>query len=272
MKILVIGSNGMLGHDVCAALRNNNIEFQAFNKNDLDITNKDQINEKINNSFSHIINCAAYTDVDGAESNNEDCDKINVLGTKNLADKSKQLKIPLITISTDYVFNGEKQEYTEDEQTNPINYYGLSKKKAEDYIKQNLKKYYIIRTSWLFGKNGKNFVKTIKNLTTKNQEIKVVNDQHGCPTYTIDLANAIIKLINDNKNYGIYHLTNSNPCTWYEFAKEIIKLTNSNCKVIPCTSDEFQRKTKRPKYSILRNNKTSKLPDWKDALKRYLEE
>lgn len=270
MKVLVIGSKGMLGQDLCSELNKKNINFLAWDKEEIDITKKSEM-LKIEDTFIHIINCAAYTDVDGAESNKELCDSINVKGIENLVDFCRDSGKILISISTDYVFDGQQESYNEDHPRKPLNYYGLSKAKGEEYIEKNLEKYFIIRTAWLFGKNGKNFVSTMISLAEKKDEIKVVHDQKGSPTYTRDLSREIIKLLY-SKDYGIYHVTNSGSCTWFDFAKEIMNQANLKCKVLPCSSQEFPRDAKRPKFSILNNNKTDLLPDWKDALSRYLKE
>ena len=269
VKVLVIGSKGMLGQDLCSEFKKKGIDSVGWDREDIDITKSEEMN-KIDSSFTHIINCAAYTDVDGSESNHELCDAINIDGIRNITDRCNELDIVLVSISTDYVFDGEQESYNEDNVRDPLNYYGLSKSRGEEYIESNLKKYFIVRTAWLFGKNGNNFVKTMIKLGKSKDEIKVVNDQIGSPTYTVDLSLAIIDLILEEKRYGIYHLINSGSCSWFEFAKEIMKLSNLDCKVLPCTSEEFLRDAKRPKYSILNNNKREMLPDWKDALKRYL--
>ena len=271
LHIAVIGSNGMLGRDVCKELNQRNISFTAFTKDILDITSIEDVGTHITSSYTHVINCAAYTNVDEAESNHELCDSLNITGVKNLTDRCKKLGVTLLSMSTDYVFDGKKESYTEDSTRDPINYYGLSKAKGEEYIESQLSKYFIIRTAWLFGINGKNFVDTMITLGTDKDEITVVSDQIGSPTYTQDLAKSVISLLYSNK-YGIYHLTNSGSCSWMEFAIEIMKQQHLDCKVLSCTSSEFERDAKRPAYSILRNTKTALLPSWKNALKRYLEE
>ncbi|MBD3248800.1 dTDP-4-dehydrorhamnose reductase [Candidatus Woesearchaeota archaeon] len=268
MKILIIGSKGMLGTDIVSEISKTENEVIGWDISDIDITKEEDMSKIEKESPSIIINCAAYTDVDKAEEERERCCSINVTGVKNLVDICKKLNIPLIQISTDYVFNGEKEGYDEDNKKNPINSYGQTKAEGEDLIIDNLKKYYIIRTAWLFGKNGKNFVETMLKLFKEKEEIKVVDDQVGCPTYTKDLAKAIINLI--EKDYGIYHITNSGKCSWFEFAEEIKRLTTSNCIIHPCKTKEFPRPAKRPKFSILNNNKIENLQDWKDSLQEYL--
>lgn len=271
-KILVIGSKGMLGTDLIKELSKTEHKIIGWDIQDIDITNEQEMQKIENLTPNIIINSAAYTDVDKAETEKEICKKVNVEGVQNLANISKKLDIPLIQISTDYVFDGTKQGWDEDDEKNTINYYGKTKAEGEDIIKNNLEKYYIIRTSWLFGKNGKNFVETIKKLCSEKDEIKVVEDQIGSPTYTKDLVKGIINIINNQNKfkYGIYHLTNNNTCSWFEFAQEIAKQINSDCIIKPCSTKEFPRPAKRPKFSILNNNKTEKLRDWKEALKEYL--
>jgi dTDP-4-dehydrorhamnose reductase len=273
MKILVLGSKGMLGTDLIEELSNTNYKILGWDIQNIDIIKEEGMSKIEQEKPDIIINCAAYTNVDKAETEKEKCYAVNVTGVKNLINVCKKLGIPLIQISTDYVFNGNKESYNEDDEKDPINYYGKTKAEGEDLITQNLYKYYIIRTSWLFGKNGKNFVKTIIKLCNEKDEIKVVDNQIGRPTYTRDLSKGIINIIkNINKyKYGIYHITNSNKCSWFEFAKEIAKIKQLNCLIKPCTTEEFSRPAKRPKYSVLKNNKIAKLRSWKEALKEYLQ-
>ncbi|MBW3020554.1 dTDP-4-dehydrorhamnose reductase [Candidatus Woesearchaeota archaeon] len=269
MKILIIGSKGMLGHDVVKECNKLNYETTNWDLEDIDIT-KDisKINE-VNPEI--IINCAAYTNVDLAETEKEKSYSINVKGVENLTNYCKNKNIILIQISTDYVFDGTKSSYDENDEKNPINYYGLTKSLGEDFILNNLEKFYIVRTSWLFGKNGKNFVSTMIKLFSEKNKIKVVYDQIGCPTYTKDLTKGILNLIEQKSHFGIYHLSNNKSCSWFEFAIKIKELTNSNCIIEPCTSEEFSCVAKRPNFSILNNNKTNKLRDWEESLKDYLE-
>lgn len=184
---------------------------------------------------------------------------------------AKEINTPLLLMSTDYVFDGEKgSPYFEEDKTNPINYYGLTKVQSEQLVKGKLKQFYIIRTSWLFGKAGKNFVQTILKITQEKENIEVVNDQFGSPTYTIDLAEAINKIIQSD-NFGIYHISNSGICSWFDFATEIIKQAGLNNKVMPITSERLQRGAKRPKFSALNNHHYIKtfnhfLRPWREAL------
>jgi len=267
--ILIIGANGMLGSEVKKLLPN----AKAVDKDELDITSSQSYQKILDLKPELIINCAAYTDVDGAETNKELCKKINVDGTLNIARAAKTLNIPLIHISTDYVFNGEKKTgYNKDDKKDPINYYGQTKADSEEIIIQHLEKYYLIRTAWLFGKNGKNFVKTIIRLCNEKDQIKVINDQIGSPTYTLDLAKQIVNFTkaDNNSPYGIYHFTNSETCSWYEFAEEIKKQKNLTCNIQPCSTQDYPLPAKRPEYSILLS--TLDRRPWKEALKDYLEE
>jgi len=268
MKVLVLGSKGMLGSDVVEELNKSKFEVIGRSRQEINITKTTDIAKIKNINPSIIINCAAYTKVDLAEKEKEKCFLVNVKGVKNIVDICKRDNITLIHISTDYVFDGRKKEYNEDDKKNPINYYGKTKAESEDMIINNLKKYYVIRTSWLFGKNGDNFVETVLKLLREKKEIKIVNDQFGSPTYTKDLSKAIIKVL--DKEYGIYHITNSGSCSWFEFASEIVKEKNIKCKLISCSTKEFPTKAKRPIYSILKNNKIEKLRSWKLALNEYL--
>jgi dTDP-4-dehydrorhamnose reductase len=275
MKILIIGSKGMLGTDLIDELSRTNYEVLGWDLQDIDITNAEDMSKIEKENPDIIINCAGYTNVDKAETEKDKCYAVNVTGVKNLVKVCKSNGIILIQISTDYVFNGEKESYNEDDdKKGALNYYGKTKSDGEDLIIQNLDKYYIIRTSWLFGKNGKNFVDTIIKLCNEKDEIRVVNDQIGSPTYTKDLSKGIINLIKniDKYKYGIYHITNSNICSWFEFANEIKKLKQLNCEIKPCLTEEFPTPAKRPKFSVLNNNKTEKLRSWKSALREYLTE
>lgn len=274
MRILITGASGMLGHDLQRTLKNH--ELILCNSKNLDITNKNLVSETINEMKPDIlINSAAYTNVDDCETNYEEAYKVNALGPKNLANVCKDLKIPLVHISTDYVFDGKKTEpLKENDNLGPQTAYGKTKLEGEQFIQKILDEYFIIRTAWLYGCDGDNFVKTMLNLSKSLNEITVVNDQIGSPTFTYDLAKGISEIIKTDK-YGVYHLTNSGSCSWYEFSKEIFRLANKNVKVIPVTTEEFPRPAPRPKYSVLNNDKWIKqgfkpLRDYKEALKEYL--
>ncbi|MBI5574317.1 MAG: dTDP-4-dehydrorhamnose reductase [Elusimicrobia bacterium] len=285
MKILITGC-GMLGYDLCRVLENeelfcldiNEPTFQAPNFQICDITNFEKTYKTITKVNPEIvIHTAAWTDVDGAEKNPADCCKINVLGTRNVALSCQRFDASMVYISSDYVFDGEKKEpYVEFDKANPLSVYGKSKYYGEKTVQQLLNKFFIVRSSWLFGKNGKNFVKTILNLAKEKKILKIVNDQVGCPTYAKDLA-AAIKVLLSTGLYGIYHITNSESCSWYDFAKQIVKLSGSSCKVLPTTSEKLNRPARRPKNSVLENfiwelNGFKPLENWRQALKNYIGE
>jgi dTDP-4-dehydrorhamnose reductase len=222
-----------------------------------------------------IINCAAYTNVDGAEKQEHEALIVNGLGVQNLCLLCQEHDIPLVHFSTDYVFDGTKSgPYTIYDQTNPINAYGRSKLLGERYILWLLSKFYLIRTSWLFGLQGKNFIETMLELGQKQKQVSVVNDQRGCPTWTRHLAEATIALVETGR-YGIYHVTNSEPTTWFDFTKEIFRLSGIETAMVPVTSEQFPRPAKRPANSVLdhfplREVIGRDMPSWKEALREYL--
>ena len=267
-KILVTGANGMLGKDLCPILEQNNYTVIKTNSQIMDITDFEMTNKVISEQKPDIIiHCAAYTNVDKAQEDFETAKQINSTGTENLAQICSTKDIPILYISTDYVFDGTKQTpYTPDDEPNPINNYGLTKYYGEQAIQKFCKKYYIIRTSWLYGIHGKNYVETMLSLAAK-PELKVVNDQIGCPTWTVDLSNGIIKLLK-NEIYGIFHICSSGETTWYGFAKEIFNQCKLEVNLKPCTTEEFPRPAKRPKYSVMDNANICGY--WKDGLQNYL--
>ncbi len=276
MKILITGANGMLGHDLASVLVDH--ELFLFDSKSLDITDKNKVETEVGKVKPDIvINSAAFTDVDGCESQYEAAYDVNANGPRNLALVCKDLNIPLLHVSTDYVFKGDKNTpLVEDDPVGPKTAYGKTKLEGEEFIKEILDDYYIIRTAWLYGHNGANFVETMLSLAENNTELNVVNDQIGSPTFTYDLAVKIKEIIESGK-YGIYHVTNSGYCSWYDFACEIFKLSNINIKVNPVSTEEFPRPAIRPKYSVLSNKKLTDngfkpLRNYVDALKKYLEE
>jgi len=287
MKILITGC-GMLGYDLCKVLDEHelhgvdisapNFQLANFNFHLCDITDFEKTYKTITKINPEIvIHTAAWTDVDGAEKKQEDAYRLNVIGTRNVALSCQRFDASMVYISSDYVFDGEKKEpYIEFDKTNPLSVYGKSKYCGELIVQQLLNKFFIVRSSWLFGKNGKNFVKTIINLAKEKKELKIVNDQSGCPTYTRDLASAI-KVLLPTGLYGIYHVTNSESCSWYDFAKQIIKLSGSSCNILPTTSEKFNRPAPRPKNSVLKNfiwelSGFKPLENWRQALENYLGE
>ena len=273
MRVALTGSNGMLGFAIKSTFTD--IELVGLSRRDIDITNLDKTVSKIKEiKPDYLLHAAAYTDVDGCELNPEKAYLVNGIGTRNVTMACEAIGCPIMYISTDYVFDGTKKEpYDEWDLPNPINKYGLSKLLGERFVMSFTNRFYIVRTSWLYGKNGKNFVDSITKLLSVKEEINVVNDQVGSPTYTIDLAVKLKELI--GRGYGIYHITNTSQCSWYEFAVEIAKLKNSKTKIQPITSDNLNRPAKRPAFSVLANTMLrlegiKELRHWKDALKDYL--
>ena len=276
MKILVTGAKGQLGTDVLKELQKRNIQHKGVDIDDFDITDETAVLNYVKSYMpTTIIHCAAYTAVDNAEDEAELCMKINKDGTENIAIACKTIDAEMIYISTDYVFDGAGSlPFEADAQCAPLQVYGKSKLAGENAVLQHLEKYYIVRISWVFGKHGNNFVKTMLRLTETKDELNVVADQIGSPTYTPDLAVLLCDMLN-SKKYGEYHATNEDFCSWAEFAEEIMKQSGSLCKVNPITTEEYPTKATRPKNSKLSkasldNAGFSRLPNWQDALSRYL--
>ena len=269
MPLLVTGAKGMLGQDLCPILEDAGYEVIETDVDTLDITNAEQVNQVLKDKMPEVvIHCAAYTNVDKAEEDLKTAELINVTGTENIADACGKLGITMVYISTDYVFDGTKDSpYTPQDKPNPINNYGMTKYEGEEAVRSFCEKHYIARTSWLYGHHGKNFVETMLSLKDK-EELKVVDDQIGCPTWTVELANGILKLL-DSKPYGTYHVCGSGHTTWYGFAKEIFKLSGLEVNLKPCTTDEFPRAAKRPAFSIMENEGICR--NWQFALKDYLD-
>lgn len=270
MKILILGANGMLGHALMNEFANEDII--VCNRPEFDITRFKELNLKIKEANPEIIiNSAAYTDVDGCETNSETCHLVNGQAVGNLAKTTQALNIIFVHYSTDYVFDGQKEQgYTEDEQTAPLNVYGRSKELGEQLLQKYGHKYYLIRTAWLYGSHGKNFVDTILDLSKKQKQLKIVNDQFGNPTSTKDLAKATRQILMEKKNFGIYHRTNYGSCSWYDLARKIKEIKRLNVEVMPVSSTQYKRAAKRPKYSKLINTKLPDLRFWGEALKEYL--
>lgn len=274
MKILITGAYGMLGSDLRETLKDHELLITA--SKDLDITDENKVmNYILEKSPEIVINAAAYTAVDNCETDYENAYSVNAIGPKNLAKACNKINIPLIHISTDYVFDGNKRTpLTEEDNLGPKTVYGKTKLEGEKLVQENAKKYFILRTAWLYGIHGKNFVQTMLNLSKKNSELKVVNDQIGSPTYSKDLAIAISELLNSDK-YGIYHVTNKGEISWYDFSKKIFELSNIKVNVKPVSTEEFPRPAPRPHYSVLSNQKWVKagftpMRNYDEALKDYL--
>ncbi len=278
MKVLVTGVKGQLGYDVVKELEKRNIEAVGVDIEEMDITDAESVAEVIKNTAPDaVIHCAAYTAVDAAEDNAEICTKVNVDGTRNIARVCKQSDIKMLYISTDYVFDGKGERAWEpDDERNPQSVYGRTKYEGELAVQELLEKYFIVRIAWVFGINGKNFVKTMLKLAETRDSLTVVDDQFGSPTYTFDLAKLLADMIVTDK-YGVYHATNEGICSWYEFACEIFKAAGIEMNVKPVSSAEYGAKAARPANSRMSKEKLTengfeKLPHWKDALERYLVE
>lgn len=284
MKILVTGGRGQLGYDVSKELTKRGDTAVAVDIEEMDITDKEAVENYISKAnVDAVIHCAAYTAVDNAEDNVELCRRINCDGTKNIAGSCKKHNLKMIYISTDYVFNGEGEiPWEPDEKREPLNVYGLTKYEGELAVENTLEKYFIVRISWAFGVNGKNFVRTMLNLGKTHDKLTVVSDQIGSPTYTADLAKLLVDMVHSDK-YGRYHATNEGICSWYDFTCEIMKQAAeyypeyANVEVTPVSSDAYPTKAKRPSNSRMSKDKLTengfdRLPTWQDALRRYLKE
>ena len=283
MKILITGANGQLGITLQDVLKDH--QLILTDREELDITNANAVNSFVGEKKPDvIINAAAYTAVDKAEEEIDTATKINVDGAKNLAIAAKKINALFLHISTDFVFDGEKKiPYIESDLPCPLSVYGQTKFDAEKAVEKINRQYFILRTAWLYSPFGKNFVKTMIKLGQEKDEIKVVSDQIGCPTYAYDLADAIRKLIEKANSYqltaksyyGLYHFAGSGSCSWYEFASEIIKLSGGKAKVLPITTAEFDAIAPRPAYSVLDCSKIKSLGiktiPWQESLKRCID-
>lgn len=277
MRLLVTGFKGQLGYDVVQEATARGIEAVGVDIDEMDITNAQQVKEVITEgNYDAVVHCAAWTAVDKAEDMPEVVHKVNAEGTKNIVDVCKELDIPVMYFSTDYVFNGKGETpWKEYDQREPLNVYGQSKYEGELAVEQ-YPKHFIIRISWVFGKNGNNFIKTMLKLGKERGAVSVVDDQVGSPTYTYDLAKLVVDMI-QTEEYGTYHATNQGLCSWYEFAKEIFKQAGMDVDVTPVDSTAFPVKATRPKNSRMSQTELDKhgftrLPSWQDALARYLKE
>lgn len=280
MKVLVTGVKGQLGHDVMNELAKRGIEGIGVDIDEMDITDAVSVDKVITEANPDaVIHCAAYTAVDAAEDNEPVCRKVNVIGPLNIAKVCKKLDIKMIQISTDYVFDGEgERPWEPEDSTGPVSVYGLTKRDGETEVMNTLDKYFIVRIAWVFGINGKNFVKTMLNLSKTRDTLTVVNDQFGSPTYTYDLAKLLVDMVLTDK-YGIYHATNEGFISWYDFAIAIFKAAGiDKMTVKPVSTAEYGvSKAKRPFNSRMSKEKLTengfeRLPAWEDALNRYIVE
>ncbi|MDE6424151.1 MAG: dTDP-4-dehydrorhamnose reductase [Muribaculaceae bacterium] len=280
MRILVTGANGQLGNCIRRAAEGSKDEYIFTDVEDLDITDREAVDLCIKcNNFDVVVNCAAYTNVEKAEEQQEFAEKLNAEAVRNLADACKKYGVTFIQISTDYVFGGSlgNTPRTEEEPVNPTGVYGVTKLHGEQAVAESGANALIFRTAWLYSEFGKNFVKTMLNLTSTKPELKVVFDQVGTPTYAQDLADLIVKIITDRTfrdHPGVYHYSNEGVCSWYDFTKMIAEIAgNKGCDIKPCHSDEFPSPVTRPSYSVLDKTKVKttfdiEVPYWTDSLKK----
>jgi len=289
MKILITGSNGQLGSELEKILKIQESELGAISDifkssyvdcvdvKELDIKDKESVMTYVKNSKPNIIiNCAAYTNVDGCENNKDDAFRVNAIGARNMAIAAEKVNSKLVHISTDYVFAGDgSKPYREFDIPNPQSIYGTSKYLGEQYVREFCSQYFIVRTSWLYGYVGKNFVKTIMKAGREKGSLKVVNDQIGNPTNAVDLAHHLLKIA-ATEEYGIYHCTGTGKCSWFEFARKIIEYAGIKATISPCTTEDCIRSAKRPAYSVLDNMMLrctvgDEMRLWQDALKYFIE-
>lgn len=279
MKVLVTGIGGQLGYDVMRELKKRGLEVVGTGREEMDITDAAQVREVLRACAPDaVIHCSAYTAVDRAEDEKELAYRVNVEGTKNIAEVCAELDCVMMYISTDFVFSGEgERPWEPEDEAGPLSVYGRSKYEGEKEVKSRLDKCFIVRISWTFGINGNNFVKTMLRIGKENGAVRVVDDQVGSPTYTRDLAVLLADMIQSGQ-YGEYHASNEGFCSWYEFAKEIFQEAGMDeVQVTPISSDEFPAKAKRPFNSRMSKEKLVKkgfnrLPPWQDALNRYMQE
>lgn len=274
-KILITGANGQLGTELRHLLDECGIEYAARDAKDMDITDRQTVDKQLNQLKPEVIyHCAAYTAVDKAEDEGKEINwKVNEDGTCNLAEAAAKIGAKLVYLSTDYVFDGTKtSEYEVDDPTNPKNEYGKAKLAGEKAIQAAMNDYYIIRTSWVFGKYGKNFVYTMLRLAKDYDRLTVVDDQVGRPTWTRTLAEFMTYLVDHDCEYGVYQLSNEDSCSWYEFASEILK--DKDVEIAPVTSEEYPQRAYRPRHSVMSLKKTEAtgfvIPTWQDAVKQFL--
>ncbi|MEE6678216.1 dTDP-4-dehydrorhamnose reductase [Limosilactobacillus fermentum] len=274
-EILITGATGQLGSELRNLLDERNVAYDAFDSHGLDITDEETVMSKVEELQPKVIyHCAAYTAVDNAEDQFKAANwQVNETGTQNVTQAAKKVGATLVYVSTDYVFDGTNPgDYKEDDPTNPKNEYGKAKLAGEEIVKQTLDNYYIVRTSWVFGKYGRNFVYTMLRLAKDHDRLTVVNDQFGRPTWTRTLAEFITHLVDTKSPYGTYQLSNDDSCSWYEFAKEV--LVDKDVEVAPVTSEEYPQKAYRPRHSIMSLEKAKatgyEILTWQEALKEFM--
>ncbi len=285
MNILITGSNGQLGSEIKLIVNELNLTNYIFTDIEtLDICNKVDVSSFIaNNEIDFVINCAAYTNVDGAETDKINAEKINILGPLVLAETTKERNIPIIHVSTDYVYDSVSQNtpFKETDNTKPQSVYGVTKLQGEKEIQKN-SKHIIIRTSWLYSSFGNNFVKSMIKYAEERNSLNIVFDQVGTPTNAADLASAILKITisytenNASFKSGIYNYSNEGVCSWYDFTKEIVFLTNKSCEILPIETVDYPTPAKRPAYSVMNKTKIKQaynieIPHWKESLIKFLQ-
>jgi dTDP-4-dehydrorhamnose reductase len=275
LKVLITGGAGMLGRDVALAAREVNHEPIALGHDELDITDPEAVERAvIESNPGAVVNCAAWTDVDGAETNEDEATAVNGAGAGIVAAAATSLEVPVIYPSSDYVFDGQREDgYVESDETGPLSAYGRSKLAGEEETRAANRRHFIVRASWLFGVNGRNFVDTMLGIAEHQDEVVVVRDQVGCPTYTGHLARGLVRLL-DGDDYGIHHMAGGGRCSWYEFAVEIFRQAGVDCRVLSATSDMLDRPAPRPAFSVLVSEREHPilLPDWSEGLHDYLRE
>ncbi|MBU5677956.1 dTDP-4-dehydrorhamnose reductase [Alkaliphilus sp. MSJ-5] len=271
MKICILGGSGQLGYELSKDLEKLDFDIVSLRRKDLDITNLDSCYEILNSIRPEfVIHAAAYTDIDGCEKTPDLAYSVNTNGTENITKAVEKIGTKLIYVSTDHVFDGVKgSSYNEYDTPNPINVYGMSKYNGELIVKKNLEKYFIVRTSSIFGHRSKNLIKAITNLTNTNTILNIISDQKRSPTYSADFSTALIQLLN-NEDYGIYHLVNKGSCSWYEFVQYIFKIKEMEVKVVPINSKDLQLMAKRPENISLNNSSYIRLRSWEEAVEEYL--
>lgn len=262
MELAIVGAGGMLGRAVVEAAGESAV---AFTHAELDVTDASAVKEALA-GFRTVINCAAWTDVDGAEEHPDEAMRVNCDGARNVAEAAERV----LYVSSDYVFDGRKGEpYTPEDEPNPLSAYGRSKLEGETATKAANPRHFIVRSSWLFGPGGGNFVNTMLRLGREQAHLRVVDDQHGCPTYTCHLAPVLLKL-STTDDYGIHHLASASSCTWYELAREALARVGIDVEIEPCTTAEFTRPAPRPAYSVLATDGHRALPHWREGVREYL--
>lgn len=278
LKILVTGASGQLGRELVQLTAPADVEIVGFGRDRLDITNLDNCRSVLAEQRPDaIIHCAAYTAVDQAESEPDAAFRVNASGSRNLAVAAEEIGARLCYVSTDYVFDGKgKAPYNEYDAPNPQTVYGKSKLAGEELVRTLCSRYFIVRTSWVYGKYGNNFVRTMLKLAGERDSLKVVSDQIGSPTYTLDLAEFLVRLVRTER-YGVYHASNTGACSWYEFAQAIFEEGGRHMTVEPCSTSDFPRPAPRPAYSVMdhsaiRSNGFEPLRHWREALRHYLKD